>query len=408
MDKSLILLLLLLPNLALAQTHTMPGSNVVPSGSSLTIQSGGTINAAAGSTVTGFGGGGATPGGANTNIQFNDSSAFGGSAGLTWNKATFVETVTGTSVNGATGYTAFNSNTGGAAQTIFVANNGTATAQYGVTGPSFTAYGALVANQPYLYTSAGNGLMLMADAGGTIRFAAGGNTETAQLTAGVLNVTTGFTIGGVAASGKIPIGDGTKYGPSTPVFPTTVGTIGYNVRSDGSTGYAAYPQDMLNSSVSSQSPSTSDVYLTGSNCTVAAGDMKAKGQYRCLFDCTKSAGTGAIVLTVRVGTAGAIGDPAILTFTFGAGTSVADTGIFEIIATWRTVGSGTSAVMQGICRAQHNLATTGLFSNADVWTVVATTSSGFASNTATNVGVSFNGSTAFAGTVTLVQSSLLQ
>jgi hypothetical protein len=45
------------------QTHTMPGSNVVPSGASLTIQSGGTINAAAGSTITGFptGGGGGAP-----------------------------------------------------------------------------------------------------------------------------------------------------------------------------------------------------------------------------------------------------------------------------------------------------------------------------------------------------------
>jgi hypothetical protein len=136
--------------------------------------------------------------------------------------------------------------------------------------------------------------------------------------------------------------------------------------------------------------------------------MKAKGQYRCLFDVTKSAGTGAIVLTVRVGTLGAIGDPAILTFTFGAGTSVADAGVFEIIATWRTVGSGTSAVMQGICRAQHNAATTGLFSNAAAWTIVATTSSGFNSSTATNIGCSFNGSTAFSGTISLVQSTLLQ
>lgn len=54
MDKSLILVLLLLPTLALAQTHTMPGSNLVPSGATLTIQSGGTITAAPGSTVTGL------------------------------------------------------------------------------------------------------------------------------------------------------------------------------------------------------------------------------------------------------------------------------------------------------------------------------------------------------------------
>ena len=33
---------------AFGQTHTMPGSNIVPSGANLTIQSGGTITAAAG------------------------------------------------------------------------------------------------------------------------------------------------------------------------------------------------------------------------------------------------------------------------------------------------------------------------------------------------------------------------
>jgi hypothetical protein len=87
---------------------------------------------------------------------------------------------------------------------------------------------------------------------------------------------------------------------------------------------------------------------------------------------------------------------------------VADTGIFEVIVTWRTVGAGTSAVVQGICRAQHNLATTGLFNNAAAWTIVATTSGGFQSSTSNNIGVSFNGSTAFAGTITLVQASLLQ
>jgi hypothetical protein len=213
------------------------------------------------------------------------------------------------------------------------------------------------------------------------------------------------TTGG--GTGKIMQSDGTNFLISTPAFPTAAGTSGYTIRSDG-TNFGSYPQDMLNASTSSQSPSTSDVYLTGSNVTVAAGDFKAKGQYRCLFDVTKTAGTGAIVLSVRVGTAGAIGDSQVLTFTFGAGTSVADTGIFEVIVTWRTVGSGTSAVVQGICRAEHNLATTGLFNNAAAWTIVATTSSGFASNLATNMGVSFNGSTAFAGTITLVQATLLQ
>jgi hypothetical protein len=166
---------------------------------------------------------------------------------------------------------------------------------------------------------------------------------------------------------------------------------------------------MLNSSITTQgSIGTADTYLVNSNVTVAAGDFKAKGQYRCLFDMAKTAGTGAIVITVRIGSVGGIGDSATLTFTFGAGTSVADTGVFEVIMNWRSVGSGTSAVVQGICRATHNLATTGLFNNAADWTIVATTSSGFNSTTATSIGLSFNGSTAFAGSNTLVQASLLQ
>jgi hypothetical protein len=210
-------------------------------------------------------------------------------------------------------------------------------------------------------------------------------------------------------TGVIVQSNGTNFVTSTPTWPTTAGTVGYTLRSDG-TNFASYPQDMFNSSVSSQSLSTSDVYLTNSNVTVAAGDFKAKGQYRCLFDMSKTAGTGAIVISLRVGTAGAIGDAQILTFTFGAGTSVSDIATFEVIASWRTVGSGTSAVIQGICRAQHNLATTGMFNNADQFTVVGSPSpsSGFNSSTATSIGCSFNGSTAFAGTITLVQASLLQ
>jgi hypothetical protein len=40
-------------------------------------------------------GGGGTPGGSDTQIQFNDSSAFGGDADLTWNKTTNVLGITG-------------------------------------------------------------------------------------------------------------------------------------------------------------------------------------------------------------------------------------------------------------------------------------------------------------------------
>jgi hypothetical protein len=264
-------------------------------------------------------------------------------------------------------------------------------------------------------SSAASGKILQGDG---IKFATSTPTwPTAAGSSGVIvqsngaNLTTSAPTWPTASgtSGVIVQSNGTNLITSTPTWPTAAGAVGYTVRSDA-TNFASFPAQLINSSTASQSPSTSDVYLTGSNIVVTAGDMKAKGQYKCVFDMTKSAGTGAIVITLRVGTAGSTSDPAIQTYTFGAGTSVADTGIFEVIATWRTVGSGTSAVMQGICRGTHQLATTGLFNNAGGWVLIGSPSpsSGFNSSTATNIGLSFNGSTAFAGTTTLVQAQLQQ
>src|SRR5678809_369877 len=45
--------------------------------------------------------------------------------------------------------------------------------------------------------------------------------------------TTGFKIGGAAASGKIPIGDGTNYIASTPTYPNTSPTSRKILVSDG-------------------------------------------------------------------------------------------------------------------------------------------------------------------------------
>ena len=45
--------------------------------------------------ASGGGGGAGTPGGSDTQVQFNDSSAFGGDAGMTYNKTTDVLTVAG-------------------------------------------------------------------------------------------------------------------------------------------------------------------------------------------------------------------------------------------------------------------------------------------------------------------------
>jgi hypothetical protein len=201
--------------------------------------------------------------------------------------------------------------------------------------------------------------------------------------------------------------DGTNLITSTATWPTT-NTSGYLVRGDG-TNYAAYPAQQISSSTTTDSSGfASDTYLAGSAVSVANGDFKAGGQYHCKFDMVKTAGTATPVINVRIGTSATTADTSRITFTFGAGTAVADTGSFEVWVVFRTVGSGTSAVVSGICEGKHNLATTGMFNNANSWTIVGTVSGGFATTSVGKIGLSFNGGTSFGGTNTMVQASLTQ
>lgn len=148
----------------------------------------------------------------------------------------------------------------------------------------------------------------------------------------------------------------------------------------------------------------SDTYLTGSAITFP--DAPAVGTtYEAYFDVTKTAaGTATPIIKVRIGTAGTTADTAICTFTFGAGTAVADVAQIQVICTFRAVGSGTSAVLQGICAATTNLTTTG-WSKAKK--TVLSTSSGFNSTTAgIIIGMSYNGGASASHTVQLVRSKL--
>jgi hypothetical protein len=120
----------------------------------------------------------------------------------------------------------------------------------------------------------------------------------------------------------------------------------------------------------------------------------------------KSAGTGTIVITVRVGTLGTTGDAVLLATTMpGAGTAVNDTGRFEIIGIIRTIGaSATSAVLVNVSKG---LTTTGLINTSGQFVVGAgATGTAFNTNTATKIGVSFNGSTNFAGTCDFLMAEL--
>lgn len=164
--------------------------------------------------------------------------------------------------------------------------------------------------------------------------------------------------------------------------------------------------EYANQSVSSQTPFASDTYLTGSNIPIPAGGPYVGTKFRLIFDVTKTAaGTATPIITVRIGTLGTTADAAILVFTFGAGTAAIDVGQFIIDCVFRTVGSGTSAVLEGTAQLISNLTTTGI-SNAVK--VKAVTSAGFNSTTASSIiGASYNGGASAAHTIQLVRSELM-
>lgn len=76
-----------------------------------------------GTTINATGGGGGTPGGSDTQVQFNDGGAFGGDAGLTYNKTTDVLTAGNIIDSGLTASSAVA--TDGSKQLVSVTNTGT-------------------------------------------------------------------------------------------------------------------------------------------------------------------------------------------------------------------------------------------------------------------------------------------
>lgn len=165
-----------------------------------------------------------------------------------------------------------------------------------------------------------------------------------------------------------------------------------------------------NQSVSNNTGFSSDTYLVGSSIRIpGAGLWEVGSTYFCRFDMAKTgAGTAAFAVTLRIGTAGTTSDASICAFSFTAGTANADLGMIDVYAHFRTVGSGTSAVVIGNAELAHHLAATGLTTlGAAGFAIITTTSSGFNSTTSHTIGLSVNGGSSFSGTNTLVESGLI-
>jgi hypothetical protein len=184
------------------------------------------------------------------------------------------------------------------------------------------------------------------------------------------------------------------------------------IQVDRNTGAAIFANTALvrqavNQSLSAQGPGfAADTYLAGSNIAIPVTGLKAGSRYRLVFDVTKTAaGVAAPILTLRFGTGGSTADAALAALTFPAQTAAADTGRFALEVTFRSVGSGTAAVVQAMGSLIHGLAATGL--SVSSAPVQIGTSAGFNSTPANSIiGVSVNGGASAAWTVSIVQASL--
>jgi hypothetical protein len=98
-----------------------------------------------------------------------------------------------------------------------------------------------------------------------------------------------------------------------------------------------------------------DTYLTGANLAIG-GRVQATSFFKWRFRVSKSAaGVVAPTFIIRLGTAGAIGDTARVTFTSTAAqTAVTDAGMIEIDGIF--TATGASAVMRGDIRMDHTSA----------------------------------------------------
>jgi len=152
-----------------------------------------------------------------------------------------------------------------------------------------------------------------------------------------------------------------------------------------------------------------DTLLAGSAIAIPAGALKAGTVYRCKFHVTKTAaGTATPIVNVRFGT-GVIGDTARLTFTFAAGTAAIDSGWFEVNVTFNSVGSGTSAVIEGIIELRRATVTAaGLVVTTQANITIAPAASGGFDSTIANavIHLSVNGGTSAAWTIRGVRAEL--
>jgi hypothetical protein len=147
--------------------------------------------------------------------------------------------------------------------------------------------------------------------------------------------------------------------------------------------------DMVGAITSQIASHSADTYYKG--LKLPSSGMQAGMVFEWRFVATKgAAGTATPVYTIRIGTAGTTADTSRLAITGPAQTAAADTGIFKVWVTCRSIGA--SGVLQGASWVQHNLAATGFANTPAGFSLVEGTSAGFDNQSLGNnfVGLSVN------------------
>lgn len=159
--------------------------------------------------------------------------------------------------------------------------------------------------------------------------------------------------------------------------------------------------EVYNTAVAAQGPGfASDTYVTNSNLLIS-GRLKVGSRMQWRIHMSKTAASTAVPQgIIRAGTAGAIGDTARVTFTgWPAQTAVVDEGVLLIEAVVRTAGA--SGILQGNSGLQHSAAVAAGFGEM----FDAITSAAFDMTVSgLQIGISLNGSTSAAWTITQMQA----
>lgn len=169
--------------------------------------------------------------------------------------------------------------------------------------------------------------------------------------------------------------------------------------------------DHHNASIAAQGPGfASDTWLTGSDLIFPFFGPQARSRFLWQLSASKSAAsTAQPVYTIRTGANRSTADTSRLALTGPAQTAIADIGTLFIMATMRSIGAGSAAVLQGTAWWAHrgtaaNTTTSGTGFANDSTGHVEATSAGFDSTVLAGqyISLSINGGASASWTVTQV------